>query len=99
MQTVSQSVLASISSILIPELFKTQIINTFDERGAAWINQLPRLIEYACDKWQLINIQTVNNISFNYVAFGFSNLLNTNIVLKISPDITEYNKEKTTLLY
>lgn len=83
----------------LPLSFETQIINTFGERGIEWLKRLPESIKYASNKWQLDNLQTMSNLSFNYVASGFSKLFNVNIILKILLDNNEFSNEKLGLVY
>ncbi|MFN8769599.1 MAG: aminoglycoside phosphotransferase family protein [Neisseriaceae bacterium] len=49
-------------------------------------------------KWQLEDIQPANNLSYNYIIYGYSKLYHTQIVLKIICDNSEFNQEKMCLL-
>lgn len=102
LQKMNDSVISDLNNqecLLLPPVFKRQITDTFCEDGISWLNMLPNMIENAVAKWQIININTVNNLSFNYVAHGFSRLFNANIILKISPECSAFNYEKAGLLY
>ncbi len=59
------------------------VTNTWGDKGKAWLNQLPILIEFLSKHWSLTDIQPVTNLSYNYVAKTTQNN-NTPVVLKIS---------------
>lgn len=54
----------------LPELFLTNIRNSFHQDGEAYLAVLPDLIEEARQRWGLSDITPVENLSFNYVAFA-----------------------------
>ena len=82
--------------------FIQTIQNVFGEKGRAWLDSLPRLIDAARHRWGLKNIQTVPNLSYNYVAFAerpssiHSNQLEE-VVLKIGVPSPELTSEMTAL--
>jgi len=53
-----------------PELFLTNIRNSFHQDGEAYLAVLPDLIEEARQRWVLSDITPVENLSFNYVAYA-----------------------------
>lgn len=61
------------------------VTNTWGDKGKAWLNQLPSLIEFLSTHWSLTDIKPVTNLSYNYVAKATQNN-NTPVVLKISCD-------------
>ncbi len=83
----------------LPTNFKTNITNTFGMQGKIWLEKLPNLFDYAKNKWKLKRIIATDNLSFNYIVYSFSQLLNSDVVVKISPGKKEFNNEKLTLLY
>ncbi len=54
----------------LPELFLTNIRNSFHQDGEAYLAVLPDLIEEARQRWNLSDITPVENLSFNYVAYA-----------------------------
>ena len=56
----------------LPSEFISTVTNTFGEEGETLIANLPALIEEASSRWGLINIQPVDNLSYNFVAFAES---------------------------
>ena len=50
--------------------FISTIINTFGEDGEQLIENLPVLIDEASSRWGLTNVQPVENLSYNFVAFA-----------------------------
>lgn len=83
---------------LTPE-FKQSIINTHGDAGRTWLEQLPQIIDYAKDTWQLTNLQIMPVISYNYVAASFSQIYQQAVVLKISLPNQEYHQEQQALIY
>lgn len=61
------------------------IINLYGETGKQWLNSLPSLIEKLSKQWQLIEIQPVKNMNYNFVALA-KQKGNIPVVLKISCD-------------
>ena len=56
---------------LSPEFIQT-IQNTFGEEGRHWLDTFPALLDEACHRWGLTNIQLVSNLSYNFVAMALS---------------------------
>lgn len=56
----------------LPLDFISTITNTFGEDGESLIANLPALIEEASSRWGLTNVQPVENLSYNFVAFALS---------------------------
>ncbi len=83
---------------LTPE-FTQCIINTHGDAGGNWLAQLPEIIDYAKARWQLTNVQTMPALSYNYVAFSFSQIYQQEVVLKISLPNQEYHQERAALIY
>lgn len=54
----------------LPSEFISTITNTFGEDGETLIANLPALIEEASSRWGLTNVQPVDNLSYNFVAFA-----------------------------
>lgn len=61
------------------------ITNLFNKRGKQWLNALPTIMEYLANKWQLIHIQPVANMTWNYVAKAISKTHGA-VVVKVSCD-------------
>ena len=86
----------------LPSEFISTVTNTFGEDGEQLIANLPALIEEAASRWRLTNIQPVDNLSYNFVAFAVSPLLmgegagvrgKTSVVLKIGVPRDELTSE------
>lgn len=86
----------------LPNNFIQTIQNVFGEKGNAWLNSLPSLIDAARQRWGLKNIQPAPNLSYNYVAFAerpspiHSHQLE-DVVLKIGVPAQELTSELTAL--
>lgn len=75
--------------------FKNNIISIYKEQGKAWLKKLPKIVTELAIEWDLTELKSINNLSFNYVLSGYQN--NTPIILKISFDNTELLKEAEAL--
>lgn len=64
--------------------FEQNIINIYQEQGKKWLANLPHLIHKIAKEWELIDLKPVENLSFNYVLFGFQH--KKPIVLKLGLD-------------
>lgn len=54
---------------LPPDFIKT-IQNVSGEEGREWLTQLPDLSAHASERWGLTEMQSVPNLSYNFVAFA-----------------------------
>ncbi len=54
----------------LPISFITTIINTYRADGKHWLAELPARIDEASHRWGLVDIQPVENPSYNFVAFA-----------------------------
>src|SRR5258705_11318573 len=54
----------------LPSEFISNIQNVFGEDGPAFLKALPDLIAEASARWGLTNVQPVENLSYNFVAFA-----------------------------
>ena len=54
----------------LPDSFLTTIRNAFKEDAEPYLTALPSLIEEACQRWELTEVQPVGNLSYNFVAFA-----------------------------
>lgn len=52
--------------------YTSTIVKAFGETGARFLADLPALIDEASARWGLTNIQTVPNLSYNFVAYAES---------------------------
>lgn len=64
-------------------IFEKNITSLYGEKGRLWLTQLPTRVSEIAKKWHLTDLKPAENLSFNYVLFGFLGSLP--IVLKISP--------------
>ncbi|AZL16352.1 hypothetical protein [Rickettsiales endosymbiont of Stachyamoeba lipophora] len=75
--------------------FRNNIINIYQEKGQDWLNQLPDLLRILPDKWDLSDLKSVENLSFNYILKGFQG--KSPIVLTIGLDNNSLYQEAKTL--
>lgn len=75
--------------------FKTNIISIYGDKGKAWLDALPKLVEEISSKWRLSDLQPVNNLSYNYVLSGFQGT--QPIILKMSLDVEGLHREAEAL--
>ena len=54
----------------LPPTFIQTIQNAFQGKGKYWLDSFPGLLEEAIRRWDLTDIQLVNNLSYNFVAFA-----------------------------
>ena len=64
-------------------IFEKNIINLYGKQGKKWLDSLPIIIKKLCQHWHLTDINPVNNMQWNYVAFALQKN-NLGVVLKIS---------------
>lgn len=77
------------------EEFKQNIISIYGSKGKQWLDELPYIISKISKKYNLANLSSLNNMSFNYVASGYKN--NKPIILKIALDSKALNREASCL--
>lgn len=53
----------------LPTQFEEMIKSFFKEEGKKWLEELPQILETLQKQWQLSNIQIVDSVSLNYVAY------------------------------
>ena len=75
----------------LPADFIKNIHNSFDEQGVQFIKDLPRLVDESSLIWNLCDVRTVSNLSYNYVAFA--KRADVDVVLKIGVPNPELNSE------
>ncbi|MCC6297727.1 MAG: phosphotransferase [Anaerolineales bacterium] len=71
----------------LPIDFISTVKNTFGADGERFIADLPALIEEASQRWGLTNVQPVENLSYNFVAYARRGEV-------FSPHDTIYNETK-----
>lgn len=65
----------------LPTIFEQTILGVFGEAGRAWLKTLPALVDSSSSKWNLRDIHTGPNLSYNFVAFA--RRADQEVVLKI----------------
>lgn len=73
------------------------IVRIFGEQGLRWLETLPTIVSYLTSKWQLEQLNPVNNLTYNYVATAKQG--QQDVVLKIACDSKAINEEKFALNY
>ena len=66
------------------DTFINNVINTWGDAGAIWLNDLADTIDSLCKKWNLTDIVAFPNLTYGFVAKA--NQHNKPVVLKISHD-------------
>lgn len=66
----------------LPENFKGKIMNRYAEKGQEWLNNLDTLIEKYTKKFELSDIQLIENLSINLVLLAKSEVYG-DVVMKI----------------
>jgi streptomycin 6-kinase len=79
----------------LPSQFVANIKNYFGDEGMKWLSRLPSLIDGAIQRWDLTDIQQIDNLSVNYVAFARRS--GNDVVLKIGVINHEFISEMTAL--
>lgn len=67
-------------------MLERNIRNAHGEKGIQWLNSLPILIENLSHHWSLTNMESVDNMRWNYVAYAKQD--HQSVVLKICSDTT-----------
>jgi len=78
-----------------PSPFTRNIRRSFGEKGGHFLTALPTLINESSQRWGLINIQPVPNLSYNFVAFAKQG--KEDVILKIGVPNPELNSEISAL--
>ena len=65
-------------------IFHSNIINIYGERGKAWLNELPELVAAISSRLDLRDLKEVTNLTYNYVLSGFQG--DNPIILKLGLD-------------
>jgi streptomycin 6-kinase len=79
----------------LPSRFVANIKNYFGEEGMKWLSRLPLLTDGAIQQWDLSDIQQIEDLSVNYVAFARRR--GEEVVLKIGVINHEFISEMTAL--
>jgi streptomycin 6-kinase len=75
--------------------FKNTIINLYGKIGKDWLVDLPKLVNEIALKWNLSDLQPVDNLTYNYVLFGMQD--KRPIVLKLGLDAIGIKREAVAL--
>jgi streptomycin 6-kinase len=79
----------------LSEEFKSTIRNIHKEEGEKFLALLPSLIEEVSQRWGLSDVQSVPNLSFNFVAFAKRG--DEDVILKMAVPNPELTSEMTAL--
>lgn len=71
--------------------FEENIMNTYGERGKAWLAELPELVQKAAEMWDLTDLKPIENLSYNYVLTCMKN--EQPVILKLTLDPDRLKKE------
>lgn len=67
-------------------MFPSNVMRIWGETGREWLESLPVLVELLAQKWDLVDLVPVKNMTYNYVVTGLRRHDNVAIVLKLSCD-------------
>ncbi len=81
----------------LPQPFLQNIHAAFGERGRGWLTRLPGLIEETSQRWNLVDIKAVPNLSYNFVAFAKRS--GEDVVIKIGVPNRELTSEMQALKF
>jgi streptomycin 6-kinase len=89
---------------MLSDEFITTIRNTFKEDGERWLADFPSILDEAVRRWELTDVQPVENLSYNFVAFARLSELSgakskSQVVLKIGVPNRELTSEITALAF
>ena len=82
----------------LPNNFKTRIMNRYGPEGKEWLDTIDDLVEKYKNKFQLQNIQLVDNLSMNIVLFAKSSQYG-NVVMKLGAPGPISNAEINVMKY
>jgi streptomycin 6-kinase len=75
--------------------FEKNLLNTYGHTADTWLKALPELTENFAARWNLRDLVTCENLSFNYVLSGYQE--DQPIILKLGIDLESIAKEFSAL--
>jgi streptomycin 6-kinase len=60
------------NNLSIPGYFEEKVLRTFHDKGKAWLEELPGLLEEYTGRWQLTNCRVAENLSIQFICFAQS---------------------------
>lgn len=81
----------------LPLAFKNNIINHYGEEGSEWLRGLGDTVRYLATKWNLTNLETFPNLTFNYVASALRK--EVPVVLKVGIEQDLLKREAAVLTF
>ncbi|WPY00724.1 Phosphotrasferase family protein [Candidatus Trichorickettsia mobilis] len=78
------------------KMFEQNIINLYGKKGRQWQENLPNLVTQLANTYGLSNLKLVDNLSYNYVLWGFQGP--QPIILKLGLDIDGFKREAAALM-
>ena len=81
----------------LPLGFKNNIINHYGEEGSEWLSGLGDTVRYLATKWNLTNLETFPNLTFNYVASALRK--EVPVVLKVGIEQDLLKREAAVLTF
>lgn len=73
------------------------MINIWRDKGKVWVSNLPALIQYFSNKWQLQDLKPFDNLTYSFVATAYSSLYKSPAVLKMMVSNEELLNEQNAL--
>ena len=78
-------------------IFHSNIISIYGEKGKAWIDELPQIVSAISSRLDLRDLKEVTNLTYNYVLSGFQG--DDPIILKLGLDNEALVREAFALRY
>ncbi len=75
--------------------FESNIICIYGEKGKAWLEALPKIIEERSRAWGLSHLKVVDNLSYNHVLSGVRGT--DPVILKLGLDVKGLQRESGAL--
>lgn len=73
--------------------FILNVEGTFGEKGKRWLQALPNLLNFYSKKWDLSDLKTFSNLSYNYVVKANKGEASQPVVLKLGVPSKELSRE------
>ena len=82
---------------IFPSTFKNNIINNYGEIGCGWLRKLGDTVRELAAKWNLTNLKTFPNLTFNYVVSALRG--EVPVVLKVGMEHDLLKREASVLTF
>ena len=80
-----------------PSTFKNNVIDNYGETGYKWLDDLDDTVRFLSAKWNLTNLKTFPNLTFNYVVSALRGKVP--VVLKVGMEHDLLKREASVLTF